>query len=159
MLATVRPAAVPLISAILIAAFAGVAFGLYPTRGRVGRPQGLAAPRLGRSITIGTVAQLAASFIAPAALVAAGHPDLALPVVVTTLGPLLIWFGARLGTPRHLTLGVAFTVIPTALALTVHGDALTAITGIGGGVALGIVAGLGLRDIADLPPEPTLTQP
>ena len=47
------------------------------------------ARRIERAVTIATVIQLVASFAVPAIVIAAGYPDLALPSIAITIGPLL----------------------------------------------------------------------
>jgi hypothetical protein len=46
--------------------------------------------------------------------------------VAITIGILLLWLRATLATPGHLAAGIALIAIPSALALTLSGSALTA---------------------------------
>lgn len=96
------PARLP-IAIALAAAAAGVGiWGALATRGLAPQPRGQAAVRLGRAITIATVAQLAASIALPFILSALGRPDLAVTSIAITIGMLLLWLRARLGSASHV---------------------------------------------------------
>src|SRR5215831_16323601 len=70
-----------------------LAYAITATAGTAPRPHGPQASRIGRSVTVATVIQLAASFVLPVAVTATGHPGWALPSIVITIGPLLLWLG------------------------------------------------------------------
>jgi hypothetical protein len=146
-LATGWPGRLPIALALLAGA---VALGLRAeagTRGRAPRPTGPAARRLERSVTIATLLQLAASFALPAVLSALGRPDLVVPAVSVTIGILLLWLRATLGTAGHLAAGVLLVLVPVGLALALSGSALTATTALATAAILIGAAEAGLRTL------------
>jgi hypothetical protein len=108
---------------------------------------------LGKAVTIATLAQLAASFGLPVAVAAAGRPDLIVGTVSVTIGILLLWLRARLGTPGHLVAGVLLVIVPAALAAALAGNALTAATGLATGAILLGSAIAGVRWLASQHPN------
>ena len=68
------PARLPIAIALAAAAAGAGIWGALATRGLAPQPRGQAAARLGRAITIATVAQLAASIALPFILSALGRP-------------------------------------------------------------------------------------
>ena len=137
----------PLIAVFALTALVVAFVGTRATGGVAPRPSGPSAAAIERAVTIATIVQLAASFALPVVVSALGRPDLVLPVVVGTVGVLLLWFRRRLDVPRYGLVGVALSLGPVALAVALQGDALTASTGLVGGVILLATAALGLRDL------------
>lgn len=139
--------------AVSAAAVAGVvAYAITATAGTAPRPRGPQASRIGRSVTVATVIQLAASCLLPVAVTAAGHPGWVLPSIVITIGPLLLWLGHAVGIRRLRLAGWAMTGGPVILVATVPGPALAVTTGIAAGVLLLGTAAAGFRDLAALRP-------
>jgi hypothetical protein len=137
------------LAAVLLAvAIAVLGYGLVATAGLAPRPRGGDAARLERAITIATVIQLSASFIAPFLVIALGHADLVLPSIAITIGPLLIWLDHRLSIPRFRSVGGALIVAPILVALVVSGSTLSAVVGIGAGALLLTTAVVGFRQLA-----------
>jgi len=129
----------PLIAIALVGAAAALsAWGALATRGLAPRPRGPRARGLGRSVTIATVVQLAASCALPFVVTAFGRPDLTVPAIAVTIGILLLWLRAVLATPGHLAAGMLLIAIPVALALTLTGTTLTSTSGL---VTAAILAG------------------
>jgi hypothetical protein len=149
------PARLP-IAIALAAAAAGVGiWGALATRGLAPQPRGQAAARLGRAITMATVAQLAASIALPFILSALGQPDLAVTSIAITIGMLLLWLRARLASVGHLAAGVLLIAVPAGLALALTGNTLTAATGLATAAIL-LASGItGFRALA----SGTLTTP
>lgn len=148
MLATGWPGRLP---AALILAGATVAvaiWGTVVTRGLAPQPRGPAARRLGRAITIATIAQLAASCALPFIVAAAGRPDLTTAAVAITIGILLVWLRATLATPGHLVAGILLIVVPAGLALALAGSSLTAAAGLATAAILIASAATGFRALA-----------
>jgi len=146
-LATGWPARVPIALALVAAAAAIGVWGEARTRGLAPRPAGAAARRLERAVTIATVAQLAASFGLPVVVAAFGRPDLIVGTVSVSIGILLLWLRARLGTPGHLVAGVLLIVVPVGLAAALAGNALTAATGLATAAILLGSAVVGVRSL------------
>jgi hypothetical protein len=135
------------------AAVAGVlAYAVTVTAGTAPRPRGPQASRIGRSVTVATVIQLAASCALPVAVTAAGHPGWVLPSIVITIGPLLLWLGHVVGIRRLRLVGWVMTVGPVVLVAAVPGPALAVTTGLAAGVLLLGTATAGFRDLAALRP-------
>jgi hypothetical protein len=82
--------------------------------------------RLGRAITIASVAQLAASCALPVIVSAAGRPDLTVTTMAITISVLLLWLRATLATPGHFSAGILLIAVPGGLALALAGNSLTA---------------------------------
>jgi hypothetical protein len=144
------------IAIALAAAAAGVGiWGALATRGLAPQPRGQAAARLGRAITIATVAQLAASIALPFIVSALGRPDLAVTSIAITIGMLLLWLRASLASVGHLAAGVLLIAVPAGLALALTGNTLTAATGLATAAILLASAITGFRALA----SGTLTTP
>jgi hypothetical protein len=112
-----------LAAASAIAIIAVVAYGIRATSGTAPRPSGPEGRHIERAVTIATVVQLAASFAAPAIVIADGHSDWMLPSIAVTIGPLL-------------------------LVALMSGTALAATTGITAGLVLLGIAAAGFHDLA-----------
>lgn len=145
-------AADALIAAFGVALIGVLAYAIKVTAGTAPRPAGPEASRIGRSVTVATVIQLAASFIVPFAVSAAGHPGWALPSIVITIGPLLLWLDHLVGIPRLRPFGWAMIAGPVILAATMSGPALAVTTGISAGVLLLGTAAAGFHDLAGVRP-------
>ncbi|MDQ1730660.1 MAG: hypothetical protein QOK10_819, partial [Pseudonocardiales bacterium] len=98
--------------------------------------------------TIATALQLAASFAASVIVIAAGYPDLVLPAIAITIGPLLLWLDHHVHIPRLRPVGWVLIVGPVLLAITLSGTALAASTGIAAGILLLGTAAAGFHDLA-----------
>jgi hypothetical protein len=131
-----------------IAAIAAFGYGVRVTAGTAPRPHGAAARRIERSVTVATIVQLVASFVAPALVIAIGHPEWVLPSIAITIGPLLLWLDHRLGIPRLRLVGAILIIGPVLLALTLSGTALVVTTGIAAGTLLLVTAVAGFHDLA-----------
>jgi hypothetical protein len=141
-----------LVAASAVAVAVVAAYAITATAGTAPRPQGPQASRIGRSITVASVIQLAASFALPVAVTAAGRPGWVLPSIVITIGPLLAWLGHLLDIRRLRLVGWVMTAGPVILVATVPGPELAAATGIAAGVLLLGTAAAGFRDLAALRP-------
>lgn len=153
---------VPVLAVIIV--IAAFAYGFIVTRAVAPRPPGPEAHRLERDITIATVVQLVASFVAPAIAIAADHSDWTLPVIAITIGPLLLWLDYRVDLPRYRPVGWALIIGPVVLMFALSGVALIATTGLSAGALLLGTALLGFHDLAQRrpagaarPPAPTAT--
>jgi len=149
------PARLPIAIALAAAAAGAGIWGALATRGLAPQPRGQAAARLGRAITIATVAQLAASIALPFILSALGRPDLAVTSIAITIGMLLLWLRARLASVGHLAAGVLLIAVPAGLALALTGNTLTAATALATAAILLASAITGFRALA----SGTLTTP
>ena len=136
-----------------------VAYGIRATTGVAPPPSGPEAKRIERAVTIATVVQLVASFVAPAIVAAAGHSDWLLPSVAITIGPLLLWLDHRVGIPRYRPAGWALVVGPVVLIAIMSGTALAATTGIAAGAILLGIASAGFHDLAAAQPKRTRRRP
>ena len=123
-------------------------YGLWATSGIAPRPAGTRARRLERDISVATVVQLVASFVAPAIVIAAGYSDWTLPSIAITIGPLLLWLNQRVVVPRYRPVGWALVLVPLLLVATLSGTALVATTGLGAGAQLMVTALAGFHDLA-----------
>jgi hypothetical protein len=132
-------------------AIAVLVYGIRSTSEVAPRPTGPIAKRIERAITIATIVQLVASFVAPAIVIAAGRNDWVLPSIAITIGPLLLWLDHRVDIRRYRLVGWALIVGPVLLAATLTGTALTATTGIGAGLLLLAAAAAGFHDLAVMP--------
>jgi hypothetical protein len=141
-----------LVAASAAAVIGVLAYGVRVTAGTAPRPHGPQASRIGRSVTVATVAELAAAFALPVAVIAAGHPDWVLPSIVITIGPLLLWLDHLVHIRRYRLVGGALTAGPVILAATLSGPAIAVATGIAAGVLLLGTAAAGFRDLAGLRP-------
>lgn len=146
-LATGWPGRLPLALALAAGTAALAIWGTLATRGLAPRPRGPAARHLERAITTATAAQLAASCILPV-IVTAARPDLTITTVAITIGLLLLWLRATLATPGHLTAGILLIAVPSALALVLAGNALTAAAGLATAAILTASAITGFRALA-----------
>jgi len=149
------PARLPIAIALAAAAAGAGIWGALATRGLAPQPRGQAAARLGRAITIATVAQLAASIALPFILSALGRPDLAVTSIAITIGMLLLWLRARLASAGHLAAGALLIAVPAGLALALTGNTLTAATALATAAILLASAITGFRALA----SGTLTTP
>jgi hypothetical protein len=131
-----------------LAAFAAFGYGIRATAGTAPRPTGVEAQRIERAVTVATIIQLAASFAAPALVIAIGHPEWVLPSIAITIGPLLLWLDHRVGIPRLRPVGWTLIIGPVLLAATLSGTALVVTTGISSGALLLATAVAGFHDLA-----------
>jgi hypothetical protein len=129
-------------------ALAALRYGFRATSGLAPRPSGTDAAPLERAVTIATIVQLAASFLFPAVVIAAGYPDLVLPSIAITIGPLLLWLDRQFDIPRYRPVGWILIVGPILLAVVLSGPALAATTGIAAGVLLLATAATGFHQLA-----------
>lgn len=139
-------ASVALLSAAVVVAV--VVYGIRVTPGTAPRPTSPEGKHIERSVTIATVIQLAASFAAPAIVVAAGHPDWLLPSVAITIGPLLLWLDHRVDIPRDRVAGWVLLIGPLVLVAAMSGPALAITTGLIAGAILLGTATAGFNDLA-----------
>ena len=143
---------------VLIAASAVVVIGVFSyaikvTAGMAPRPAGPEARRIERSVTIATVLELAAAFMLPVVVIAAGRSDWVLPSIVITIGPLLLWLDHLVHIPRYRVVGWALTAGPIILVAVMSGSTLAVTTGITAGVVLLGTAAAGFHDLASLRPR------
>jgi mannose-6-phosphate isomerase-like protein (cupin superfamily) len=147
-----------LVAASAVAVTGVLAYAIKATAGTAPRPHGPQASRIERSVTVATVIELAAAFVLPVVVIAAGHPGWVLPSIVITIGPLLLWLDHLVHIPRYRLAGWALTAGPVILAATMSGPALAVTTGIAAGVLLLGTAAAGFQDLAALrparPPRP-----
>jgi len=142
----------------VLIAMAGVAvigvfaYAITVTAGTAPRPAGPQARRIERSVTIATVIELAAAFMLPVIVIAAGHSDWVLPSIVITIGPLLLYLDHLVHIPRYRPVGWALTAGPVILIATMSGSALAVTTGLAAGVILLGTAAAGFHDLAGLRP-------
>jgi hypothetical protein len=140
----------PILAAVLgVAAIAAFGYGIRATAGTAPRPKGAAAHRIERAITVATIIQLVASFVAPALVIAVGQPEWVLPSIAITIGPLLLWLDQRVGIPRLRPVGATLIIGPVLLAATLSGTVLVVTTGITAGALLLVTAVAGFRDLSD----------
>jgi len=147
-----------LVAASAVAVTGVLAYAIKATAGTGPRPHGPQASRIERSVTVATVIELAAAFVLPVVVIAAGHPGWVLPSIVITIGLLLLWLDHLVHIPRYRLAGWALTAGPVILAATMSGPALAVTTGIAAGVLLLGTAAAGFQDLAALrparPPRP-----
>jgi hypothetical protein len=141
-----------LIAASAVAVIGVLAYAIRVTAGTAPRPVGPQARRIGRSVTAATVIQLAASFVLPVIVTAAGHPGWVLQSIVITIGPLLLRLDHVAGIPRLRPVGWAMIAGPVILVAAMSGPALAVTTGIAAGVLLLGTAAAGFHDLANLRP-------
>jgi len=144
------PASTLVPAVALLAVIGAFGYGVWGTAGIAPRPSGSQARRLERDVTIATVVQLAASFLAPAIVIAAGRADWTLPSIAITIGPLLLWLDRRVGIARYRPVGWSLIVAPLLLVATMSGTALVATTGLAAGALLLATAVAGFHDLAKL---------
>jgi len=118
------------------------------------RPIGPEARRIERAVTLATILQLVASFVAPVIAGAVGQGEWALPSVAITIGPLLLWLGRRVDIPRYRGVGWALIIGPVALVSAISGAALAITVGFAAGVLLLATATAGFHDLARSDPRP-----
>jgi hypothetical protein len=138
---------------VLIAVFSITVIGVFcyvirATGGIAPRPMSSEAKRIERAITLATVIELAAAFVLPVIVIAAGHSDWVLPSVAITVGPLLLYLDHLVHIPRYRPVGWALIVGPVILVATMSGTVLVATTGIAGGALLLGTAVAGFHDLA-----------
>jgi hypothetical protein len=136
----------------LVVAFSAVVvavtvYGIRVSAGKAPRPTSPEGKHIERAVSVATIIQLAVSFAAPAAVIAAGHSDWVLPSIAITIGPLLLWLDHRVHIPRYRPVGWALILGPVALGLAMSGPSLAATTGLAAGVLLLGTAALGFRDL------------
>lgn len=141
-------AADALIAASGAAVIGAYAYAIRVTAGTAPRPSGPEARRIERSVTIATIIELAAAFVLPVVVTAAGRPGWVLPSIVITIGPLLLWLDQLVGVPRYRLAGWGLTAGPVVLVATLSGRTLAVTTGIAAGVLLLGIAVAGFRDLA-----------
>ena len=131
-----------------MAAMAAVGYGIRTTTGTAPRPRGVQARGIECAVTVATIVQLAASFVAPALVIAIGHPEWVLPSIAITIGPLLLWLDHRLGIPRLRPVGWSLIIGPVLLAVTLSATALVVAIGIAAGALLLFTAVAGFHDLS-----------
>jgi hypothetical protein len=141
-----------LLAVSAIAVIGVFAYAIKVTAGTAPRPAGLAARRIERLVTIATVIELAAAFVLPVIVIAAGRPDWVLPSIVITIGPLLLYLDHLVHIPRYRPIGWALTAGPVILVATMSGKSLAVTTGLAAGVVLLGTAAAGFHDLARLRP-------
>jgi hypothetical protein len=141
-----------LIAASGVAVIGVFAYAIRATAGTAPRPAGPQARRIERSVTAATVIELAAAFVLPVVVIAAGHSDWVLPSIVITIGPLLLWLDHLVHIPRCHPAGWALIAGPVLLAATMSDSALAVTTSIAAGVLLLGTAAVGFHDLAGVWP-------
>ena len=127
-------------------------YAIRVTAGTAPRPAGPAARRIERLVTLATIIELAAAFVLPVIVIAAGHSDWVLPSIVITIGPLLLYLDHLVHIPRYRIVGWALTAGPVILVAAMSGKSLAVTTGFAAGVVLLGTATAGFRDLARLRP-------
>jgi hypothetical protein len=147
-----------LLAASGVAVIGVFSYAIRVTAGTAPRPSGPHARRIERSVTVATVIELAAAFILPVIVIAAGHSDWVLPSIVITIGPLLLWLDHLVHIPRYRVAGWTLTAGPVILVATMSGSSLAVTTGLAAGVVLLATAAAGSHDLAAVraarPPSP-----
>jgi hypothetical protein len=141
-----------LLAASGVAVIGVFAYAIKVTAGTAPRPADPEARRIERSVTLATVIELAAAFILPVIVIAAGHSDWVLPSIVITIGPLLLWLDHLVHILRYRVVGWTLTAGPVLLVATMSGSALAETTGIAAGVLLLGTAAAGFHDLAGIRP-------
>jgi hypothetical protein len=147
-----------LIAASGVAVIGVFTYAIRVTAGAAPRPAGPEARRLERLVTLATIIELAAAFVLPVIVIAAGHSDWVLPSIVITIGPLLLYLDHLVHIPRYRLAGWALTAGPVILVATMSGKSLAVTTGFAAGAVLLGTAAAGFRDLARLRPARTSTQ-
>jgi hypothetical protein len=139
------------------------AYAIRVTARMAPRPAGPQARRIERLVTVATVIELAAAFVLPVIVIAAGHSDWVLPSIVITIGPLLLYLDHLVHIRRYRLVGWALTAGPVILVATMSGKSLAVTTGFAAGVVLLGTATAGFHDLARLrlgrPPGPARSVP
>jgi hypothetical protein len=148
------PAGDVLLAVSGVAVIGVFAYAIKVTAGTAPRPAGPAARRIERLVTIATVIELAAAFVLPVIVIAAGHSDWVLPSIVITIGPLLLYLDHLVHIPRYRVVGWALTAGPVILVATMSGSSLAVTTGLAAGAVLLGTAAAGFHDLARLRPAP-----
>ena len=151
-LATGGAAGDVLIAVSGVAVIGVVAYALRVTAGTAPRPAGPQARRIERLVTLATIIELAAAFVLPVIVIAAGHSDWVLPSIVITIGPLLLYLDHLVHIVRYRIVGWALTAGPVILVATMSGKSLAVTTGFAAGVVLLGTAAAGFHDLAHLRP-------
>jgi hypothetical protein len=125
-------------------------YAIRVTAGTAPRPAGPDARRIERLVTLATIIELAAAFVLPVIVIAAGHSDWVLPSIVITIGPLLLYLDHLVHIPRYRIVGWALTAGPVILVAAMSGKSLAVTTGFAAGVVLLGTATAGFRDLAHL---------
>jgi hypothetical protein len=133
---------------VLLIGAAGLALSIRATRGTAPRPSGAHARALERKITIASVIQVVASVVLPVALVATGHGDLIMPVVIVTVGALFVWLYRLLHVPRLGALGSALIVIPIAALAALSGSAQSTVMLLAAGTLMLVNGTAGVLGVA-----------
>jgi hypothetical protein len=138
---------------VLIAVFGVTVIGAFSyairaTAGTAPRPRSPEGKRIERAVTLATVIELAAAFVLPVIVIAAGHSDWVLPSIAITIGPLLLYLDHLVHIPRYRPVGWALSVGPVILVATMSGTPLIATTGIAAGALLLVTALAGFHDLA-----------
>ena len=141
-----------LLAVSAVAVIGVFAYAIKVTAGTAPRPAGPAARRIERLVTLATVIELAAAFVLPVIVIAAGRSDWVLPSIVITIGPLLLYLDHLVRIPRYRVAGWALTAGPVILAATMSGSSLAVTTGLAAGVVLLGTAAAGFHDLARLRP-------
>ena len=129
-------------------------YAIRVTAGTAPRPAGPQARRIERLVTLATIIELAAAFVLPVIVIAAGHSDWVLPSIVITIGPLLLYLDHLVHIVRYRIVGWALTAGPVILVVTMSGKSLAVTTGFAAGVVLLGTAAAGFHDLAHLRPAP-----
>jgi hypothetical protein len=95
-----------------------VIYAVKVTPGIAPRPAGPQARRIERPVTLATMFELAAVFILPIIVIAAGRSGWVLPSIVITIGPLLLSRDHLVHIPRYRLAGWALTAGPVILVAT-----------------------------------------
>ena len=96
-------------------------YAIRVTAGTAPRPAGPEARRIERLVTLATIIELAAAFVLPVIVIAAGRSDWVLPSIVITIGPLLLYLDHLVHIPRYRIVGWALTAGPVILVATMSG--------------------------------------
>ncbi len=139
-----------LIAVSAVAVIGVFGYAIKVTAGTAPRPAGPSARRIERLVTIATVIELAAAFVLPVIVIAAGRSDWVLPSIVITIGPLLLYLDHLVHIPRYRIVGWALTAGPVILVATMSGKSLAVTTGFAAGVVLLGTAAAGFHDLAGL---------
>src|SRR5271167_106689 len=123
-------------------------YAIRATAGTAPRPRSPEGKRIERAVTLATAIELAAAFVLPVIVIAAGHSDWVLPSIAITIGPLLLYLDHLVHIPRYRPVGWALTIGPVILVATMSGTALIATTGIAAGALLLGTAAAGFHDLA-----------
>jgi hypothetical protein len=151
-LAVGGPAGDVLIAVSGVAVIAVFTYAIRATAGTAPRPAGPEGRRIERLVTIATILELAAAFVLPVIVIAAGRSDWVLPSIVITIGPLLLYLDHLVRISRYRVIGWALTAGPVILVATMSGSSLAVTTGFAAGIILLGTAAAGFRDLARIGP-------